>query len=145
EQDGAEISASELRDRNLANADHLSILNAIWQGETEGLRNERYRQIVEDALPTAFVEDLRPTSKWLYRTLRMAEAAGLDVTDVVTAAVDARPLTGARDVAAVIDSRIRQRVYPLVPLPPKPWREQVPEVADPDMQRFLTDLAAAMD
>ncbi len=75
----------------------------------------------------------------------MAEAAGLDVTRAVATAVDSRPLTGARDVAAVLDTRIRQRVYPLVPLAPKPWREQVPEVTDPEMQHFLEDLATAMD
>ena len=137
EHDGAEISASELRDRNLANADHLSVLNAMWQGETVGPRNERYRQLVEDALPPEYRGELQPTSKWLYRTLSMAEAAGLDASEVVTTAVESRPLAGSRDVAAVIDARIRERVYPLVPLPPKPWQEQVPEVADPEMQRFL--------
>jgi hypothetical protein len=145
ERDGAELSASELRDRNLAHADHLSILNAMWQGETLGPRNEAYRQIVGDALPPEYRGDLQATSKWLYRTMSMAEAAGLDVSEVVTTAVESRPLTGARDVAAVVDARIRERIYPLVPLPPKPWREQVPTVADPEMQRFLRDLATAMD
>ena len=33
--DGAELSASEIRQRNLANADHLAILHAIWTAETQ--------------------------------------------------------------------------------------------------------------
>ena len=34
ERDGTEYSALETRQRNLANADHLAKLHAIWQGET---------------------------------------------------------------------------------------------------------------
>ena len=33
--DGAELSATETRHRNLANADHLAILHAIWTAETQ--------------------------------------------------------------------------------------------------------------
>jgi hypothetical protein len=33
--DGAELSASVVRQRNLAGADHLAILNAIWTAETQ--------------------------------------------------------------------------------------------------------------
>jgi hypothetical protein len=51
----------------------------------------------------------------------------------------------ARDVASVLDFRIRNQVDPLVPQPPRPWTERVPEVADPERQRHLADLAAAMD
>jgi len=38
--DGAELSASAVRQRNLANADHLGILHAIWTAETRGARND---------------------------------------------------------------------------------------------------------
>ena len=44
--DGAELSASEIRQRNLANADHLAILHAIWTAETRGARDDRYRDLV---------------------------------------------------------------------------------------------------
>ena len=44
--DGAELSASETRRRNLANADHLGILNTIWTAETRGIRDDRYRELV---------------------------------------------------------------------------------------------------
>jgi hypothetical protein len=41
--DGAELSATETRRRNLANADHLAILHAIWTAETRDARRYRYR------------------------------------------------------------------------------------------------------
>ena len=56
-----------------------------------------------------------------------------------------RDLTGARDIPAVIDARIRRRHGDLVPLPAPSWSAQVPETADPERRRFLTQLAAAMD
>jgi conjugative relaxase-like TrwC/TraI family protein len=145
ERDGSELSASELREHNLAQADHLSILNAMWQGETVGARQEAYRQLVLEALPPEYQQELKPTAKWLYRTMQMADSAGLDVGELVQGAVSAAPLTGARDIAAVLDARMRDRVYGLVPLASKPWGGQVPEVGDSATQTFLTDLAAAMD
>src|SRR6185437_11843386 len=44
--DGAELSASAVRQRNLANADHLATLHAIWTAETTAARNDRYRDLV---------------------------------------------------------------------------------------------------
>jgi len=145
--DGAQESALETRARALANADHLAVLNAMWQGETAGDQTVRYRRIVLAALPAQYAADglTSPQATWLWRTLRAAEAAGLDVGEVVRDAIGSRSLAGARDVASVLDSRIRQRVDPLVPQPQRPWSDRVPDVADPERQRFLTELAAAMD
>jgi len=56
---------------------------------------------------------------WLWRTMRAAESAGLDARDVARQALDGRTLEGARDVAAVIDARIRRETGALVP---SPWR-----------------------
>jgi hypothetical protein len=44
--DGAELSATQIRRRNLANADHLAVLHAIWTAESRGPREERYRELV---------------------------------------------------------------------------------------------------
>ncbi len=49
--DGAEQSASTIRRRNLANADHLATLHAIWTAETQAARDDRYRDLVTAALP----------------------------------------------------------------------------------------------
>jgi hypothetical protein len=145
--DGAQESALETQSRALANADHLAVLNAMWQGETAGLQTERFRRIVLDALPAQYAAEglTSPQATWLWRTLRAAEAAGLDAHDVVRQAIDSRSLAGARDVGSVIDARIRLLVDPLVPQPQRPWSERVPEVADPKLRRFLVALAAAMD
>jgi hypothetical protein len=76
---------------------------------------------------------------------RAAELAGLDPGEVLAEAVAERDLTGARDIPAVIDARIRRRHGDLAPLPAPAWSAQVPETDHPARCRFLTALAAAMD
>ncbi len=85
------------------------------------------------------------TATWLWRTLRSVEAAGLDANQVASDAITAAPLTGARDVVAVIDARIRWATAGITPAPWRPWSERVPQLADPEGQRFVAELAAAMD
>ena len=145
--DGSEMSALEMQSHALANADHLAVLNAIWQGETARPNTERYRQVIRAALPPEYDGDElnSPQATWLWRTLRGIDEAGLDVRDIVQQAVDSRSLAGARDLASVIDARIRRMTGPLVPMPQRPWSERVPAVADAERHRFLTQLAAAMD
>jgi conjugative relaxase-like TrwC/TraI family protein len=141
--DGAELSASQLRDLNLADMDHLANLYARWQGETQDAFRARYERELRAALPPAYADEpLAGTATWLWRTLRAAEAAGLSSEQVLRDAVAQRPLTGVRDVAAVIGARIRDDVASLVPLPADPWSPQVPEeVPRPE---YATALAAAM-
>ena len=146
DRDDAEKSALETQRCNLTGADHLAILNAQWLGETSGANIARYQQILRDALPEEYrAEPLPPQSTWLWRTLRAAETAGLDARDVVEQAVASRSLTGARDVASVIDARIRQQTGGLVPQPQRPWSERIPDLPDRDRREYVTQLAAAMD
>ena len=143
--DGAELSASETRRRNLANADHLGILHAIWTAETTGARDDRYRDLVLAALPPGHRQDLSPQARWLFRTLRAAELAGLDPAEVIRTAIASRDLAGARDIAAVLDARIRPRVHPLLPQPQGPWASRIPRLPDPARQAYLAEVAAMMD
>ena len=143
--DSAELSASETRRRNLANADHLGILNAIWTAETRDARDARYRQLVMAALPPGYRQELSPKAKWLFRTLRAAELAGLDPGEVTRIAISSQDLAGARDIASVIDARIRERVYSMLPQPQRPWASRVPHLLDPDRQAYLAEIAAMMD
>ena len=145
ERDGAQLSASETRRRSLANADHLAVLNAIWTAETRDARTNRYRDLVMAALPPEHQGELSHQARWLFRTLRAAELAGLDPAEVARSAVESRDLAGARDIASVIDARIRQRVYPLLPRPQGLWAGRVPELGDPDRQVYVTEIAAMMD
>jgi hypothetical protein len=143
--DGAELSASQTRQRNLANADHLGTLNAIWTAETRGARDNRYRDLVMAALPPGYRQPLSYQARWLFRTLRAAELAGLDPAEVIGSAIASRDLAGARDIASVLDARIRQRVYPLPPQPQGPWASRVPQLADAEHQAYLTQIAAMMN
>ena len=84
-------------------------------------------------------------ARWLFRTLRAAELAGLDPAQVLADAIGERDLAGSRDLAAVLDARIRYRLGSPVPLPAGPWSAQVPAIADPERHAYLTEIAALMD
>ena len=142
--DGAELSALETLEQSFSSADNLAILHAQWQAETSTARAGRWRELMMCTLPAEYRGELGHQSKWLWRTLRAAELAGLDPEEVLTTAVGERDLAGARDVASVIDARIRQRTAGMVPLPQPPWSQRVPQVR-PDHQQFVAGLAAAMD
>ena len=143
--DGAEQSASAIRQRNLANADHLGILHAIWTAETTATRHDRYRDLVLAALPPGHRQPLSHQARWLFRTLHAAELAGLDPAEVIGTAIASRDLGGARDIAAVLDARIRQRIDPLFPQPQGPWTERVPDLPVPHRHAYLSQMAALMD
>jgi hypothetical protein len=145
ERDSSELSASETRRRNLSNADHLGILNAIWAAETRDARDCRYRDLISAALPHGYRQDLSPQGRWLFRTLRAAELAGLDPAEVARSAIESRDLAGARDIASVVDARIRQRVHPLLPRPQGRWSDRVPHLPDPQRHQHLVTIAAMMD
>ncbi len=143
--DGAELSASETRRRNLANADHLGILNTIWTAETRGVRNDRYRELVMAALPTGHRQPLTHQARWLFRTVHAAELAGLDPDEVIRTAITSRDLAGARDIASVLDARIRPRIDPLLPQSHGLWAERVPPLPDFVRRAYLAKIAAMMD
>ena len=143
--DGAEQSASVTRQRNLANADHLATLHAIWTAETQAARHDRYRDLVMAALPPGHRQPLSHQARWLFRTLHAAELAGLDPADVIRTAIASRDLAGSRDIAAVLDARIRPRVDPLLPQPQGAWAGRVPRLPDPARHAYLAQIAAMMD
>ena len=135
ERDGQQLSATQVREQALADADHLAVLNAIWTAETTPARNQRYRDLYMAALPPGYRQEPGHQAKWLWRTLRAAELAGLDPAEALAAAIGERDLTGARDVASVIDARLRRRVGSLIPLPAGPWSAQLPRDRRPRAAR----------
>jgi AAA domain len=145
ERDGQQLSATQTRQRNLSNADHLAILNAMWIGETTTAREQRYREMLARALPPQYRCEPAHQATWLWRTLRAAELAGLDPQQLLTSAIGQRDLAGSRDVPSVIDARIRARINPLIPQPAGPWSAQIPAIADPQRRAFVTEVAAMMD
>jgi hypothetical protein len=145
DRDGQQLSASQTWQRALADADHLAILHAIWADQTTPAREQYYRDLLLASLPPECRPEPAHQARWLWRTLRAAELAGLDTRDVLAAAIGERDLAGARDVAAVIDARLRYRLGALVPVPAGPWSAQVPPIADPERRAFAPEIAALMD
>jgi conjugative relaxase-like TrwC/TraI family protein len=145
DRDGQQHSATQARQQALADADHLAVLHAIWTAETAPARQQRYRNLLAAALPAEHHRGTSHQARWLFRTLRAAELAGLDPARTLAEAVGERDLAGARDVAAVLDARIRCRLGSVVPLPAGPWSAQVPVITDPGRQAYLSEIAALMD
>jgi hypothetical protein len=142
----SEESASEYRRRALANADHLALVFARWADLAGKADHQRYQQLVNDALPQQYQEDdFGPEATWLWRTMRAAEMAGLDTGELMRATVGARTLADARSVAAVLDTRMRKIVDPLVPLPQKPWTDRPRRFDDPQMAEYEARLRQVMD
>jgi TrwC relaxase/AAA domain len=145
DRDGQQHSATQARQQALADADHLAVLHAIWTAETTPARQQRYRGLLTAALPDRDRSEHSHQARWLWRTLRAAELAGLDPAQVLADAVGERDLAGSRDLAAVLDARIRSRLGSVVPLPAGPWSAQVPAMADAERHAYLTEIAALMD
>ncbi len=145
DRDGQQRSATQTRNQALADADHLAILHAIWAAETTPARHRRYQDLLMSTLPPVYRREPGHQAKWLWRTLRAAELAGLDPAQALADAIGERDLAGSRDLAAVIDARLRYRFGSLVPLPPCLWSAQVPEIADPERRAYVTELASLMD
>ena len=147
ERDEAQDAATDVLRRELSDADHLGRLEVMWQGETLPARRDAWRAAIRQALPPQYRRASLDggTATWLWRTLRAAEAAGLDAGQVAADAICAAPLTGTRDVAAVLDARIRRASGGIAPAPWRPWSQRIPAIADPARRQFVTELAAAMD
>ena len=145
DRDGQQRSATQTRHQALADADHLAILHAIWAAETTPAREQEYRALLANSLPPGYRREPGHQARWLWRTLRAAELAGLDHAQTLAYAIAERDLAGSRDIAAVLDARIRHRTGTPVPLPPRPWFAQVPALADPERRAYLTEIAALMD
>jgi hypothetical protein len=145
DRDGQQHSATQTRQQALADADHLALLHAIWAAETTPARQQRYRDLLAAALPAEHRHGTSHQARWLFRTLRAAELAGLDPGQVLADAIGERDLAGSRDVPAVLDARIRFQLGTLVPRPASPWSAQVPVLTDPGRHAYLTEIAALMD
>jgi conjugative relaxase-like TrwC/TraI family protein len=143
--DGQQLSATQTRQQALADADHLALLHAIWTAETAPARQQRYRDLLAAALPPEHHRGSAHKARWLWRTLRGAELAGLDPARVLAEAIAERELDSARDVPAALDARIRSRLGSPVPLPAGPWSAQVPAIADPERRAYTAQIAALMD
>jgi len=147
--DATDLAATEYRQQQRSNADHLGLLHAIWMDLTERADAERFRPVVQSALEDTWGITEggldSPTARWLYRTMRAAELAGTDPAETVRQAVASRDMAGARDIPAVIDARMRRSVNAMTPQLPGLWADRIPEVTDPEIRTYLGQLATLMD
>jgi hypothetical protein len=147
--DATELAATEYRERELSNADHLGLLHSIWMDLTERADAARFRPVVQSALEDTWGITNSgldsPTARWLYRTMRAAELAWADPAETLRQAVASRDLAGARDIPAVIDARMRPAVNTMTPQLDGRWADRVPRVADPEIRDYLGILATLMD
>ena len=138
DRDGQQLSATQISNQALTDADHLAILYVIWAAETTPARQHRYQDLLMSTLPPGYRTQPGHQAKWLWRTLHAAELAGLNPGQVLADAIGERDLAGARDIASVVDARIRYRTGSLVPLPVGPWSARVP--SSPTPSAALTSL-----
>jgi hypothetical protein len=134
--DGQQLSATQTWQQALADADHLAILHTIWTAETTPAPEQRYKELLLAALPPEYRQEPGHQARWLWRTLRSAELAGLDAAQTLADAVAGRDLAGARDVPSVIDARLRRRTGAFVPRPADSWAAQLPDIADPERRAY---------
>ena len=126
--DGRELSATGTREAEWSDADRLDVLGYQWRHVQRQASQQRYEQALREALgaETARQVGQDPAATWLWRTLREAEAAGLDGPATLRRAVAWGPLDDAESVAKVLDWRIRQQTAGMPALAARPWTEQVP-------------------
>ena len=145
--DGSELSATETLQRELSRADHLGILGGIWDDLTRRAQVSKYEQALRGALPADLAQQALddPACTWLWRTLREAEAAGVDGAQILRQAAASRSMAGARDIARVLDSRIRHMLHGIQPAAPGRWADHVLCTGSADLDHYLRELADAMD
>jgi hypothetical protein len=108
DRDGQQLSATQTWNQAMADADHLALLNAIWTTETAPARQQRYKDLLLGALPPGYRTEPGHQARWLWRTPRAAELAGLDP----------RPDPGRRDRRAGPSRRPRHPRRHRRPHPP---------------------------
>ena len=140
------MSATETREAEWSDADRLDVLGAQWQHVDRQASQQRYQQALRDVLPDEQAEQVMddPAATWLWRSLREAEAAGLDGPATLRRLITARRLDDAESLAKVIDWRIRQHIAGMPAVAAQPWAEQVRPTGDADMDRYWRELAEAM-
>jgi hypothetical protein len=145
--DGRVMSATDTREAEWSDADRLDLLDVQWQHVQRQASQQRYQDALSIALgheqASQVAED--PASTWLWRSLREAEAAGLDGPATLHRAVESGPLTNAGSVAKVLDWRIRQQTAGMPAQAARPFTDQVPHTGNPAVGRYGHELAAAMD
>jgi conjugative relaxase-like TrwC/TraI family protein len=146
ERDGQELSATELRAAELADIDRLDLLYSQWETVTRDAAQREFESAVKRVLSAHDAKRVREdrAAAALWRGLREANAAGLAPEEALSRALAWGPLDTAVSVAKTMEWRIRKLTAGREPLP-RPWTEQVPQTGGEDTDRFVRELAEAME
>ena len=132
--DGSELSATETLQQELSRADHLGVLGGIWD---DVIRREQAARF-EHALCAARCPPTSPVRHWTTRPApgcgeRCAKPKQPGSTAPGSSARRWRcgAMIGARDVARVLDSRVRRMLDGVQPQPFRPWAEGSRDTAPP--------------
>ncbi|MGH3401504.1 MAG: MobF family relaxase [Streptosporangiaceae bacterium] len=139
------MSATEVRERSLSNADSLQALGVIWADQIRADGAQRYAIELARVLGEAGTTEVLRDTDDLYRALRHAELAGLDSATVLADAVSSRSLAGADNVSAVLAHRVRKATEGVPATLRDSWLDWVPATGDDEYRGFMTRLARAMD
>jgi hypothetical protein len=144
--DDQQMSATDTRDAEWSDADRLDVLGVQWDHVAREASQRRYEVALRRTLPDAQAREVIGDSAvtWLWRSLREAEAAGLDGAAVLRQAVASGTLADASSAAKVVDWRVRQQIAGMPALAARSWAEQVRPTGDPEMDRYWAELADAM-
>jgi conjugative relaxase-like TrwC/TraI family protein len=143
--DDEQLSATETRERSLSDADHLALLFAQWDDQVRSMSATRFAAAVLEVLPADQAKTILADTDDLWRSLRGAELAGLDGRRVLCEAVAQRDLTGADNLSSVLTYRVRKVAEREAARVRDTWLAAVPSAADADHERYMAELAAAMD
>jgi hypothetical protein len=152
EREQAEVPALEVLRDEIARAGHLAHLGAIWADLAAEESGRRYDATLQRLLSGEQYQryaaaDARNT---LHRLVRSAELAGHNPDTLLAQAVRMRSLDDAPgrgpadDIAKVLHSRVRETAGDPVPRPAS-YTERTPPAADPEIGRYLRELARLMD
>jgi conjugative relaxase-like TrwC/TraI family protein len=146
ERDNGELSATETLERAFSDADSLATLSRIWIDLAGSEYRHRYVGVLCEHLgPDLCAQvcaDYRYT--WLCRTLRAAELAGMNSSQVLAQAIGQGSLDDADSVAAVLDYRARHIIPGTLPLGGG-WAARAPRLPDFGTDRLLARVGQAMD
>ncbi|HEY3954613.1 MAG TPA: MobF family relaxase [Streptosporangiaceae bacterium] len=147
DRDGQQRAATDVREAEWSDADRLDVLGVQWAEVTRSASQQRYQTALGAVLGAEQARQVAddPAATWLWRSLREAEAAGLDGPDTLRQAAESGPLDNAGSVAKVLDWRIRQHTAGMPARAARPFTEQVPQTGDAETDQFAAALAAAMD
>jgi hypothetical protein len=146
ERETGEQSATEVRREELEVVESLARLQPMWADLVGKEYAERYeqrlREVAGEELASAVAAD--DSSGALWRRVRAADLAGLDVDAVIQKAVNKRELDTAESVADVLAWRIDRELGDVEATAPATYVERTP-VRDDEIGTYTQLLAEAMD